>query len=122
MREMAKVILVIICVLFIISICSLSYFNKTVGSSIICIYDMQTFLAMNYNELIIDRFEGDFAVCEDENLNMVNIYKTLIPIDAPEGAVLKITDGNIEYDEKETLRRKEEISERVEMLFNKYKT
>ena len=30
-------------------------------------------------QLIIDRFEGEFAVCEDANKNIVNIKREVIP-------------------------------------------
>ena len=32
--------------------------------------------------LVIDRFEGAYAVCEDENKNIVNILKARLPKDA----------------------------------------
>ncbi len=56
--------------------------------------------------VVIDRFEGDYAVCETENRKMINIHKNDIPFNAQEGDVLKI---NIEFDHEETMRRKEEV-------------
>lgn len=41
-------------------------------------------------EVIIDRFEGDFAVCENKNREMINIERKLIPKDAREGDILVI--------------------------------
>lgn len=76
-------------------------------------------LSMSNKQLVIDRFEGDFAVCEDENLKMINIKKSLIPINAPEGAVLIIHDGVIEYDEKETIIRMNRSQELLHSLFEK---
>ncbi len=55
--------------------------------------------------VVIDRFEGDYAICETENRQMINIRKNDIPFNAKEGDVLKI---NIEFDREETMRRKEE--------------
>ena len=58
-------------------------------------------------KLIIDRFEGEFAVCEMENRNMVNISKNILPEDVIEGDVLNI---EIKIDVEETLKRRSEIS------------
>ncbi len=74
---------------------------------------------MNNKQLIIDRFEGDYAVCEDENLYIININKALIPTDAPEGAVLIINNGIIEYDEQETISKKDSSSELLHSLYEK---
>ena len=38
--------------------------------------------------LVIDRFEGDFAVCEDANKNIVNIKREIVPKEAKEGDIL----------------------------------
>jgi len=56
--------------------------------------------------IIIDRFEGDFAVVELENKLFANMPKSLVPLGAKEGSVL-----SIELDEKETEKRKQNISE-----------
>lgn len=39
----------------------------------------------------IDRFEGDFAVCELEDMNFANLPKAFLPAGAKEGAKLSIT-------------------------------
>ena len=38
--------------------------------------------------LIIDRFEGDVAVCEDEDRRIVEMDRSLLPEGAREGSVL----------------------------------
>lgn len=38
--------------------------------------------------LIIDRFEGDIAVCEDEGRRMVEVPRRLLPTGAKPGCVL----------------------------------
>lgn len=53
---------------------------------------------------IIDRFEGNYAVCEISNKEVVNIDKCLIPESAKEGDVLNIT-----IDRVETSKRKSDI-------------
>lgn len=60
----------------------------------------------------IDRFEDSFAVVELENRDMVDIHISLIPKDAKEGDVLRIT-----IDEDETLERKKRIEEKLKRLF-----
>jgi hypothetical protein len=68
--------------------------------------------------LIIDRFESDFAVCEDENLRTVNIRRSEIPPQAVEGDCLN-ADPQKGYvlDADETARRKARISKKMERLF-----
>jgi len=59
--------------------------------------------------IIIDRFEGDFAVIELENNLFANMPKSLVPRGAQEGCVL-----SIELDEKETEKRKQNISKLID--------
>ncbi|MBD8922980.1 DUF3006 domain-containing protein [bacterium] len=62
-------------------------------------------------KVIIDRFEGDYAVVEIEIGKYVNIPKILIPY-AKEGDIIKI-----EIDKKETLERKKHIQELMNNVF-----
>lgn len=62
-------------------------------------------------KVIIDRFEGDYAVVEIEIGKCVNIPKILIP-NAKEGDTIKI-----EIDKKETLERKKHIQELMNNVF-----
>ncbi|MCX7715239.1 MAG: DUF3006 domain-containing protein [Clostridia bacterium] len=59
----------------------------------------------------IDRFEGDFAVVETDNRKIFLISKELV-LNAHEGDVV-----SIEIMDKETKRRKEEISKLADELF-----
>jgi len=52
-------------------------------------------------KIIIDRFEGDFAVVELEDRTFINMPKKLIPFGASEGTVLII---NIDHEETEKLK------------------
>lgn len=70
-------------------------------------------------KLIIDRFEGDYAVCEDENKNIVSVLKAKLPKYAEEGSALEITDGFITVDQKETACRKKIIKEKMDGLWDK---
>ena len=62
-------------------------------------------------KVIIDRFEGDYAVVEIEIGKCVNIPKILVP-NTKEGDVIKIA-----VDEKETLERKKRIQELMNNVF-----
>lgn len=58
----------------------------------------------------IDRFEGKFVVCEDDNGDMIDILRENIPAHACEGDVLAVDDlGNYYVDECETQRRRDYI-------------
>ncbi len=60
--------------------------------------------------LIIDRFEGDFAVVEDsENGKMINIHKDFIEENAREGDVIALFETFYMIDHYETKKRREEI-------------
>ncbi|MHB1653632.1 MAG: DUF3006 domain-containing protein [Desulfitobacteriaceae bacterium] len=54
--------------------------------------------------LIIDRFEGDFAVVEVDGKEMRDIPKQDISQSDKEGDVLKILNGKYEVDIEETTR------------------
>ncbi|MCL2157351.1 MAG: DUF3006 domain-containing protein [Methanobrevibacter sp.] len=62
-------------------------------------------------QVIIDRFEGDFAVVELPNKDMIDVPKVLFP-DAKQGDVIDILINH-----KETDKRKKRIND----LFNKLK-
>lgn len=59
----------------------------------------------------IDRFEGNFAVVETEDGQMVNMPSVLVP-NAKEGDCIKI-----EIDREKTLSQKEEIKNLMDSLF-----
>lgn len=56
--------------------------------------------------VVIDRFEGDFAVCEKEDRTMFNIKRNKLPNNAKEGDVLIIQGDLITINITETARRK----------------
>jgi hypothetical protein len=68
--------------------------------------------------LIIDRFEGLFAVCEQSDRTIINIERNLIPDNAQEGDCLVVDDsGKIYLDPDETHNRKEQIKKLMYDLF-----
>jgi len=68
-------------------------------------------------KVIIDRFEGNFAVCEKEDRKMLDIQRDKVPSTAKEGDVLNITDDKITIDIEETEKREKEIEELTKDLW-----
>ena len=68
-------------------------------------------------QVMIDRFEGSFAVCEDENRKMINIEKARLPKEAKEGNVILIRGDKIEIDYNETEKRKDRIKKMMDSLW-----
>lgn len=68
-------------------------------------------------KVIIDRFEGDFAVCEKDDRTMIDIEKNKIPETAKEGDVLDIIDDKITIDFDATEKRKIEIDDLTRNLW-----
>ncbi len=69
-------------------------------------------------ELIIDRMEGNFYICEDEEKKMFAIDKSEMVKGAKEGDVITITDdGIIEVDEEKTMARKKKIGKLQSSVF-----
>lgn len=68
-------------------------------------------------KVIVDRFEGDFAVCEKEDRAMMEIPKVATPEDAKEGDVLIIENGDIIIDHEATEKRRKEIEELTKGLW-----
>lgn len=60
--------------------------------------------------LTIDRFEGDYAVCEKENREMIDILRTKLPEGVKEGDVLKIDNGEFTLQPELKKERDERIS------------
>lgn len=65
-------------------------------------------------KVIIDRFEGCLAICEQEDGSLIKINKNKIPANAREGDLLLIEGEFIKINFKETEKKKRE----VEKLFN----
>ncbi len=62
--------------------------------------------------MIIDRFEGEYAVVEFDDKTFVNIPKKALPTNAKEGDVLIVT-----INREETANREKQMSERLNGLF-----
>ena len=72
-------------------------------------------------KVIIDRFEGDFAVCEKPDRKMLNIKRDKLPPDAKEGDALNIDGDTITIDPAATAARQNAVNKLFSDLFNKQK-
>ena len=61
----------------------------------------------------IDRFEGDYAVLEDDDENRVNVKKALLPEMAKESDVLDFDGESYTVNADETEKRRQSV---IEML------
>ena len=69
-------------------------------------------------QLIIDRFEGKFAICEDAEEKYFAIETSELPDGAREGDVLRITDeGELLLDREATNARREKIAAKQRKAF-----
>jgi hypothetical protein len=68
-------------------------------------------------KVTIDRFEGDYAVCEKPDRSMINIRKDRLPAGAKEGDVLIIEGDSIKMGFGETAQRKQEIQKLMDQLW-----
>ena len=68
---------------------------------------------------IIDRFEGDYAICQGEEGDMEEIERTKIPSDSKEGVVLILEGDKFFIDKEETSRLKENIDKLMEEVWGK---
>lgn len=69
-------------------------------------------------KVVIDRFEGIYAVCEKDDRTMMDIKRINLPQGAKEGDVLIIVNNEISIDAAETEKRKKEIEELTTDLWN----
>lgn len=67
--------------------------------------------------IIIDRFEGDYVVCEDDNKVMIKIKRNILPENAKEGDVIKEVNNQLQIDIKETKARSNKIKKLMDNLW-----
>ena len=66
---------------------------------------------------IIDRIEGDIAVCEDEKRNMSEIKLSDLPNGVKEGSVINYENGEYTVDKRAESARRERIQNLENELF-----
>ena len=71
--------------------------------------------------IVIDRFEGDYAVCEADNGEIINILRKEIPKDAKAGDWLKADNGVYLVDKAITEEKRNENKAMLTKLINKSK-
>ncbi|OAA82862.1 DUF3006 domain-containing protein [Clostridium ljungdahlii] len=69
-------------------------------------------------KVIIDRFEGPYAVCEKEDKTMMDIKRINLPIEAKEGYVLDVNGDEITIDLEETQNRKKHMEYITKDMWN----
>ena len=70
--------------------------------------------------MVIDRFENNFAICEDDFGTFIQIPKSELPKNVKEGDILKKNSNGIwETDEKEKAAILEDNSKRLAALLNR---
>jgi len=70
------------------------------------------------NKLIIDRFEGNYAVCEWNDKSLVNVPKYKLPLNCKEGDILILdSQGMYQNDTETTLNSESRIKEKMNRLF-----
>ena len=68
--------------------------------------------------LSVDRIENDTAVCERDDMSVVELALSALPQGTKEGSVLKVENGTYFLDENEEKRRRKRILELQNMLFS----
>jgi hypothetical protein len=66
---------------------------------------------------IIDRFEEDLAVCEDEHKKIINISRKKLPMRSKEGDVLEFDGKSYIVNYNETLKIKLDIEKSLKKIW-----
>lgn len=71
-------------------------------------------------KLVIDRFEGSYAICEDETKAFIKIPKYRLPLDCKEGDTLaQDSDGMYQVSKNDTKGNENRIREKMNRLLEK---
>lgn len=82
--------------------------------------NLENYIRSNNLKLSVDRFEGEFAICENlQTGEMIDIKKSLLPLNIKEGSILKYENGNYVLDFETTTQKQENIKNMVNNLFKK---
>ena len=69
--------------------------------------------------LVVDRFEEDFAVCEDRSSKKIkNIEISKLPEQVKEGDILRFKNNKYEIDEEKRKEIEKRINDKMKNLFN----
>ncbi len=67
--------------------------------------------------IVIDRFEGQFAVCESEDKSIIDIEINKLPEGAKEGDVLFVEGESITINNEATKMRKKKLQKMMDDLW-----
>lgn len=67
---------------------------------------------------IVDRIENEFAVCENENKEMVNIPIKELPSNITEKSIIDYIGNKYIINEEEQLRKEDLIREKMNSVWN----
>ncbi|MGN0973500.1 MAG: DUF3006 domain-containing protein [Bacilli bacterium] len=67
---------------------------------------------------IVDRIENEFAVCENENKDIVNIPITELPSNITEKSIIDYIDSQYIINDEEKIKREETIKEKMNSVWD----
>ena len=68
--------------------------------------------------LSVDRMEGNYVICEDDEKKLFAIDVSELPKHVKEGDVIRIKDsGDISMDEEETARRRKNVKRKQDSIW-----
>lgn len=71
-------------------------------------------------KLVIDRFEGSYAICEDETKTFSKVPKYRLPLGCKEGdTLIQDSDGMLQVAKNETKGNENRIREKMNRLLDK---
>ena len=77
-----------------------------------------TQMEVTMEQLIIDRFDGSYAICEKDDKSMIKIPKYKLPLNCKEGDFLILdSKGMYQKDVEATLDREKQIKDMMNRLF-----
>lgn len=84
--------------------------------------ELNNYIQKSETTFSIDRFEGDFAICENKQTGqMQSISKSDLPLNICEGDIIKFESGKYVLDVEATNKEKQEIKNLVDNLFKRKK-
>lgn len=82
--------------------------------------ELTNYINKTNSSFSIDRFEGEFAVCENrETGDFVNIPKSELPANCKPGSILKFENGKYILDIEETKKEQDTVKNMVSNLFKR---
>ena len=84
--------------------------------------ELNRYIERTNSTFSVDRFEGNFAVCENrETGELINIPTSELPENVKEGSILKFESGKYILDIEATKKEQQEIKNLVDNLFKRKK-